>query len=147
MKIIVAAFAAIFLYASIAYAEEMEMKNLDVYLGFSQVPIDHTCEGKNVSPWIEVQGLNATSMAVIVEDQDAPSGVFTHWIIWQEFLTVPQSQSPFRQSKASMASAKSGIWDRARHRENCTDTSFASSGWTRCLNCSLAPHGRVWRGP
>jgi len=83
MKIvIVAAFAAIFLYASTAYAEEMEMKSLDVYLGFSQVPVDHTCEGKNVSPRIEVQGLNATSMAVIVEDQDAPSGVFTHWIIW-----------------------------------------------------------------
>jgi len=67
---------------SAAYAEEMEMENLDIHLGFSQVPDDHTCEGRNVSPRIEVHGLNATSMAVIVEDKDAPSGVFTHWIIW-----------------------------------------------------------------
>jgi hypothetical protein len=77
-----AAFAAIFLSASAAYAAVMEMKNLDIHLGFSQVPDDHTCEGRNVSPRIEVHGLNATSMAVIVEDKDAPSGVFTHWIIW-----------------------------------------------------------------
>ncbi len=83
MKIVIAAaFAATFLYVSTVYAEEMEMKSLDIHLGFSQVPYDNTCEGKNISPRIEVQGLNATSMVVIVEDQDAPSGVFTHWIIW-----------------------------------------------------------------
>ncbi len=83
MKIVVAAaFAAIFLVALTAYAEEMEMKNLDVHLGFSQVPYDNTCEGKNISPKIDVQGLNSTSMVVVVEDQDAPSGVFTHWTIW-----------------------------------------------------------------
>ena len=31
---------------------------------------------------IEIQGLNATSLAVIVDDPDAPSAVFTRWLIW-----------------------------------------------------------------
>jgi Raf kinase inhibitor-like YbhB/YbcL family protein len=59
-----------------------EMKNLEVNIGFAQVPDDHTCLGKNISPRIEVGGLNAVSMAVIVDDHDAPSGTFTHWIMW-----------------------------------------------------------------
>lgn len=58
------------------------MKNLEVKLGFSQVPANNTCEGKNLSPQIEIGGLNATSVAIIVDDIDAPSGIFTHWIIW-----------------------------------------------------------------
>jgi Raf kinase inhibitor-like YbhB/YbcL family protein len=60
------------------------MKNLDVKLGFSQVPVDHTCEGKNISPGFEVHGLSdaSTSMAIILDDPDAPSGAFVHWIIW-----------------------------------------------------------------
>ncbi len=42
------------------------MKNLEVNLGFDQVSDDHTCEGKNISPRIEVCDVNATSMAAIV---------------------------------------------------------------------------------
>jgi Raf kinase inhibitor-like YbhB/YbcL family protein len=42
----------------------------------------YTCLGMDVSPSIEIQGLNATSMAVIFEDPDAPSATFTHWLIW-----------------------------------------------------------------
>ena len=57
------------------------MKNLEVDLGFSQVPVDSACEGRNLSPQIEIHGLNSTSLAIIVDDIDAPSGIFTHWRI------------------------------------------------------------------
>lgn len=60
------------------------MEKIKVILGFSKVPDNNTCEGENISPKIEVQGLDAASkaLAVIVEDPDAPSGVFTHWAAW-----------------------------------------------------------------
>jgi Raf kinase inhibitor-like YbhB/YbcL family protein len=58
------------------------LNNLEVKLGFSQIPIDYTCEGRDISPKIEIHGLNAMSIAVIVDDPDAPSGTFTHWVIW-----------------------------------------------------------------
>jgi len=58
------------------------MSELEVNLGFDTVPDNHTCEGSNISPRIEIRGLNAPSLAVIVEDPDAPSGTFTHWLAW-----------------------------------------------------------------
>lgn len=62
--------------------EEEAMKKLEVRLGFSEIPEDSTCEGKNISPRIEIQGLDAASMVIILDDPDSPSGAFTHWIIW-----------------------------------------------------------------
>jgi Raf kinase inhibitor-like YbhB/YbcL family protein len=82
MRLYIAAVLAVFLFISAIHAEENGMQKLSVNLGFEQIPDEYTCEGKNISPMIEVRGLNATSMAVIVVDPDAPSGVFTHWIIW-----------------------------------------------------------------
>jgi len=59
----------------------MNMKNLEVKLGFTRIPDENTCVGSDTSPEIGIQGINATSMAVIVDDPDAIS-TFTHWIIW-----------------------------------------------------------------
>ena len=59
-----------------------KMKNLEVELGFNQVPVDYTCDGRDTSPKIEFHGLNATSVAIILDDPDAPMGTFTHWVIW-----------------------------------------------------------------
>lgn len=58
------------------------MKKLEVTLGFTEIPKDFTCEGRNISPGIRISGLDAVSMAIIVDDPDSPSGAFTHWIIW-----------------------------------------------------------------
>jgi Raf kinase inhibitor-like YbhB/YbcL family protein len=48
------------------------------------IPDDHTCEGRDVSPplrWTDVPE-GTRSLALIVDDPDAPSGVFTHWTAW-----------------------------------------------------------------
>jgi Raf kinase inhibitor-like YbhB/YbcL family protein len=77
-----AAIAFTVLFATVVQAGEMDMNSLVVKLGFDRIPDENTCQGMDVSPSIEIQGLNAASMAVIVHDPDAPSGIFTHWIIW-----------------------------------------------------------------
>jgi Raf kinase inhibitor-like YbhB/YbcL family protein len=58
------------------------MRDLEVSLGFGQVPAEHTCDGRNTSPRIEIKGLEARSLALVVEDPDAPLGTFIHWVIW-----------------------------------------------------------------
>ena len=48
------------------------------------IPIQYTCDGANVSPPLRWGGIpkNSQSLALICEDPDAPSGVFTHWVIF-----------------------------------------------------------------
>jgi Raf kinase inhibitor-like YbhB/YbcL family protein len=44
----------------------------------------YTCEGENISPplsWGQVPA-GTQSLALIMEDLDAPKGVFTHWVIF-----------------------------------------------------------------
>jgi Raf kinase inhibitor-like YbhB/YbcL family protein len=48
------------------------------------IPSRHTCEGEDVSPplrWANVPE-DTRSLALVVDDPDAPGGVFTHWIAW-----------------------------------------------------------------
>jgi Raf kinase inhibitor-like YbhB/YbcL family protein len=45
------------------------------------VPANNTCSGKNVSPPLAWSGVPAAtkSLALLVEDPDAPGGTFVHW--------------------------------------------------------------------
>src|SRR3954452_21504761 len=44
----------------------------------------YTCKGANVNPALHFHGVppEAQVLALIVEDPDAPSGSFTHWLVW-----------------------------------------------------------------
>jgi hypothetical protein len=48
------------------------------------IPSRHSCDGEDVSPplrWSNVPE-GTRSLALIVDDPDAPGGVFTHWLAW-----------------------------------------------------------------
>ncbi|HET8548033.1 MAG TPA: YbhB/YbcL family Raf kinase inhibitor-like protein [Bryobacteraceae bacterium] len=48
------------------------------------IPPKYTCDGENVSPpleWADVPA-NAAALALIVDDPDAPRGVFVHWVLF-----------------------------------------------------------------
>ncbi len=49
-----------------------------------QIPSDFTCDGKNISPELVFKDVpaNAKSLALIMDDPDAPRGTFTHWVVW-----------------------------------------------------------------
>jgi Raf kinase inhibitor-like YbhB/YbcL family protein len=48
------------------------------------IPNRYTCDGEDLSPplrWANVPE-EARSLALVVDDPDAPRGVFTHWVAW-----------------------------------------------------------------
>ena len=59
------------------------------------IPRKYTCEGDNVSPalsWSNVPE-GARSLALIVDDPDAPRGTFVHWVLFNlppEVGTLPE---------------------------------------------------------
>lgn len=48
------------------------------------VPQQYTCDGADVSPPLDVSGVpsEASELALIMEDPDAPGGTFVHWVLW-----------------------------------------------------------------
>jgi len=49
-----------------------------------KIPVLYTCDGGNIHPPLAIAGVpvGTKSLALIVDDPDAPSGTFTHWVIW-----------------------------------------------------------------
>lgn len=49
-----------------------------------EIPTKHTCDGKDVSPPLKISNIpsETVALALVMDDPDAPGGVFDHWIIW-----------------------------------------------------------------
>jgi Raf kinase inhibitor-like YbhB/YbcL family protein len=48
------------------------------------IPKKHSCDGEEVNPPLNVEGIpmGAKTIALILDDPDAPRGTFDHWIVW-----------------------------------------------------------------
>lgn len=54
------------------------------------IPNKFTCNGENVNPELEFEDVpaEAKSLALVIEDPDAPKGTWTHWLVWNINSTV-----------------------------------------------------------
>ena len=72
------------------------------------IPAEYTCDGADVSPALSFSDIpeNAKSLALIVDDPDAPMGTWVHWVVWNippntagfskgENITFPQGKNDF----------------------------------------------------
>ncbi|MDQ1618277.1 MAG: hypothetical protein QOE19_846 [Actinomycetota bacterium] len=76
------------------------------------IPTGFTCKGDNLSPPLHWSGLpsDARSVALVVDDPDAPNGTFTHWVVFnidpqQRSIDAGQVPEGARQAKNSAGHA------------------------------------------
>ncbi len=48
------------------------------------IPGKFTCDGENINPGLIIEGIpeGAKTLALIVDDPDAPSGMWVHWVVY-----------------------------------------------------------------
>jgi Raf kinase inhibitor-like YbhB/YbcL family protein len=99
-KPIIAGVSAILLAAIASVAGGAEMKiTSSAFKEAASIPSKFTCDGANASPPLQIAGVpsEAKSLALIVDDPDAPGRLFTHWIVWNispQTSTVAEGSTP-----------------------------------------------------
>jgi Raf kinase inhibitor-like YbhB/YbcL family protein len=50
----------------------------------ASIPIRYTCDGNDISPPLEISGIpsGTISLALVMDDPDAPVGVWDHWVVF-----------------------------------------------------------------
>lgn len=58
------------------------------------IPSKYTCEGENISPPLQWEGIpeGTKSLVLIVDDPDAPRGTWTHWVVFNILPTSTGSK-------------------------------------------------------
>ncbi len=83
-----------------------QMKIKSVFENNTKIPEKYTCDGEDISPPLEISEIpkNAKTLAIIVDDPDAPVGTWLHWTIWN--IAVNGSSISLGEGEASGTEGK-----------------------------------------
>jgi len=86
------------------------------------IPSEYTCDGKNIPPELIIEDIpeNTKTLALIMDDPDAPSGTFVHWLVWNipketkgikkgEKIFYPQGKNDFQKNSYGGPCPPSGM--------------------------------------
>jgi Raf kinase inhibitor-like YbhB/YbcL family protein len=84
----------------------------------AQIPDEYSCDGRNVPPPLRWQDVppGTESLAVVVDDPDAPAGLYVHWVV----TGIPPSVTEIGEGalpEAAVVSLNSG--DKAEYLGPC----------------------------
>lgn len=86
-----------------AFGQVSQMTDLDLtstaFDDGESIPEKYGKAFENVNPPLSIEGVPdaAESLALVVDDPDAPGGTFTHWLVWNvptDVGTIPEDWTP-----------------------------------------------------
>jgi Raf kinase inhibitor-like YbhB/YbcL family protein len=77
------------------------------------IPSQYTCDDKNISPPLTWKGApaNTQSFLLMMDDPDGPTGVWTHWLLFNLPASVTELPENFSNTSSTIAEAKQGVND------------------------------------
>jgi len=91
------------------------MRNIEItspaFNESEEIPDKYTCNGENINPELNIENIpeNTNSLVLIVDDPDAPTGTFVHWVIFN--LPVENGRKNISEDFSPKSSATEGIND------------------------------------
>jgi len=82
------------------------------------IPGRYTCDGQDMSPPLQIDAIpaGAKSLALVMDDPDAPAGTWVHWVMWN----IPPHIGEIKENSPP-AGAVQGVnsWQRNRYGGPC----------------------------
>jgi Raf kinase inhibitor-like YbhB/YbcL family protein len=83
------------------------------FVAGATIPAKYGCSGTNTSPPLSFRSVppDAKTLALIVEDPDAPGGLFTHWVVWNlppGTVAVAEGTPPVGATEGTNSYGKNG---------------------------------------
>ena len=101
-------FIALFFYSTGTEAADMSTINITspAFKHNEHIPAKHTCDRPDVNPHLLIGNVppGTKSLALIVDDPDAPSGTFVHWV----FYNIPAGQNSLPEGAGSQSASSTG---------------------------------------
>lgn len=75
------------------------------------LPSKYSCDGQGINPPLHIENIpeDAKTLALIVEDPDAPNGVFDHWLVWNIGLVADIKEGTNPGVSGDNSAGKSGF--------------------------------------
>ncbi len=88
------------------------------FLHNGNIPAKYTCDAKDMSPRIIIRNVprGTMSLALVMEDPDAPKGTWVHWVVWN--ISPGTGEIP-ENSVPSGAVQGRNSWDRNNYGGPC----------------------------
>ncbi len=109
--LLVIVFLALYYLFTNFYSKDMPNQTLQivssVFANNQSIPAKYTCDGADVIPPLKISGISqeAKNLVLIVDDPDAPAGIWDHWVKFD----IPVSGSEFDVTEAVEPSGVSGV--------------------------------------
>ena len=99
-----------------------------------EIPSKYTCDGEGVNPALHINNIpeDAKTLALIVEDPDAPNGTFDHWVVWNIDPVTTINEHSLPGTSGDNSAGKSG------YHPPCPPFRIASLYFQSvCIKCSI----------